>query len=422
MTRALRAVAVVVAAVVVTAGVVVAIKWSDGAFSGQYRLSGMFTRAGEGLHSGSEVVHHGVQVGRVTGITLVDDRAKVTMAIDPSFHVPANATATVEPINVFGADQVALSYPGGDHAPRLPAGGTFAHTAVSDEVSDLFAAADPLLKKIDAPDLSTVVDTLAKAAAGQGPTIARSVEEGAKLAAFLDKTLPSQLSALDSFAGFQNAITPTAASLNAIAAAGNKALPAFNAHATQYAALLKDLAPFAHDLAQLLAAYHPNFLTLLDSGDNVARVVLARQNDIGKALSGLAVYLTKFANSIDPAEKLPDGSTFAYFQTFVLFGDVNQLVCSLLAPAAPGLSFLEPLQQALSGAGTPLNCSSQIAAFDAAQHTSASGPASTASPTQATAKAAKQLSTQLYQQLGAPQAPAPTGGDPLSQILGGLLG
>ena len=46
---------------------------------------------------------------------------------------------------------------------------------------------------------------------------------------------------------------------------------------------------------------------------------------------------------------------------------MNKLVCNLLAPARPGMSFLEPLQQALAGAGSRFNCSSQLASFNAAQ-------------------------------------------------------
>ncbi len=425
--RWLRALTVVVVTAVVVAGVTVAVKWSNGAFNGQYQLSGIFTRAGEGLEPSSEVVHRGVQVGRVTSIALVGGRARVTMGIDPSFHVPTDATATIEPINVFGADQVNLTFPSGGNVPRLRPGATIAHTAVSSALGQLFAAADPLLKQIHAGDLETIIANLAQAVSGQGPTIARSIAEGARLAALLDRTLPAQLSALDSFTAFQSALTPTATSLNAIAAANNVALPAFSQHAAQYAALLRNLAPFAQNLAEFLAAYHPDFMTLLSSGDNVARVVIADQQSLGQLIAGLAVYLTKFGAPFDAHETLPNGSIFAYFQVFVLFKNINQLVCSLIAPNQPGLSFLAPLQQALTGAGTPLNCSSQIAAFDAAQRSTApastpSAPAS-GSASSFTANAARQLSTSLYQQLGAPQTPpAPTSSNPVSQILGGLLG
>jgi virulence factor Mce-like protein len=412
MPRWARLLCVITAAVAAVAAVTFLVKTSSGALSGDYALSGMFVKAGTGLHPGSEVTYDGVQVGKVTTITLVDDQAQVGMDIQPTFKVPSDATATIRPLNVFGADQISLAFAHGDGARALAAGSAVTHTAVSDEVGDLFAAADPLLKTIDAKDLSTIVSNLAQASDGEGPTIAASIQEGAKLADLLDRTLPQQLTALDAFNGFTAALAPTGQSLDALSNATNQALPSFNANAQQYANLLKTLTPFANDLAGFLAAYHPQIQTLLASGDNVARVLLARQQDVGQAIQGLGVYLSKFANAVNTSETLPDGSHFAYFHTFVLLADVNSLICGLLAPATPGLSFLAPLQQALAGAGTPLNCSSQMAAFNAAQGSGAPGPSGVNPSAQA-------LSNSVYQQIGQPQPTTPTG---LGGLLGNLLG
>jgi phospholipid/cholesterol/gamma-HCH transport system substrate-binding protein len=435
LSRPLRLLAVLVAAAMALALVVVVIKYADGAFSGQYALSASFPQSGEGLHAGSEVVYRGVQVGRVTSITLIDRRARVEMAIDPNFKIPSDAQATIGPLNVFGADQVALSFSSGDGTPKLQAGATLTQTSTSPELGDLFAAAAPLLDQIDTPDLSSVVNDLAEASQGEGPTVRASLDEGARLAALLDQTLPAQLSALDSFSGFVDTIEPTASSFNAIAQASNVALPVFNAAAAAYARLLKTLTPFAQNLAEFLAAYHPDIETILNSGDNVARVILAQQSQIGQVIAGLGSYAEVFAKALDPEEVLPDGSHFGYFQTFVTLSDINQLVCSLIAPAIPGLSSLEPLQQALTGAGTDFDCSSQISAFDAAQSNGASSPttslgasapassgSSSSAPASGVSQAAQQLSTGLYQALGSPQPASKTNGvgSIISSVLGGL--
>jgi len=412
MPRWARFVSVVVAGVVAVAAVTVLIKVSNGALSGDYTLTGNFAKAGTGLHPGSEVTFRGVQVGRVTAITLVDRQAQVSMDVEPGFLVPSDATATIRPLNVFGAEEVAFDFPQGDRTAALHPGSTIARTDVSSELGDLFAAADPLLSTIDTTDLSTIVSTLAQASDGEGPTLAASIQEGAKLADLLDRTLPAQLQALDSFNGFTAALAPTGGSLNALSDAENQALPAFNANASTYAKLLDTLTPFADDLSQFLAAYRPDIQTLLASGDNVARVLLTRQQDVGTLIKGLGIYFTKLGNSVDQTETLPDGSHFAYFQTFIFFDDINNLICGLIAPSSPGLSFLAPLQQALSGAGTPLDCSSQIAAFDLAQDSGTAGPSSVS-------QSAQSLSNQAYQALGAPQ---PGGSGGLGGLVGSLLG
>ena len=47
-------------------GTVTLVRLANGDFAGDYKLSGTFPRAGEGLNPGSAVVFRGVQVGRVS--------------------------------------------------------------------------------------------------------------------------------------------------------------------------------------------------------------------------------------------------------------------------------------------------------------------------------------------------------------------
>ncbi|MGH9098926.1 MAG: MlaD family protein, partial [Acidimicrobiales bacterium] len=197
LARAGIALAVIAAAAAVT---VVSVSAADGDYSGDYRLTGYFPRAGEGLEPGSEVVYRGVQVGRVTTVSLEGRRAKVALLVDPGFRVPIATTATIEPLNLFGAEQLALSVPrgGGLTGPFLAPGAVLARTRTSAELSELFTAAAPLLESITRQDLATVVGELAEAENGEGPAIRASIGAGSNLAAFFDRTLSAQLEALDS--------------------------------------------------------------------------------------------------------------------------------------------------------------------------------------------------------------------------------
>ena len=105
------------------------------------------------------------------------------------------------------------------------------------------------------------------------------------------------------------------------------------------------LIPFSNELASLLTTYHPDIATILTSGDNISRVLLAQQDEIGQVVNGAYHYFQKIAEGAASQQKLPDGSTYAYFNTFVLFSDVNSLVCGLIAPSSGGLSFLAPIQR-----------------------------------------------------------------------------
>jgi virulence factor Mce-like protein len=405
---------------VLVAATVTLIRNSNGDYSGDYALSGMFPKAGEGLEPGSEVVFRGVQIGRVSTIALQSDMAKVTLLITPSFKVPTDTTATIEPVNLFGAEEVSLTSPdhNADGAPYLEPNAQFARAENSDSLGDLFAAATPLLQKIDTNNLSAVLGELAQASQGEGPQIARSIGAGTQLASLLNSTLSAQENALDSFAQFAQAVAPDANGLNSVSSQVNAALPSFNGEVADYQKLLNSVIPFANDLASLLSTYRPDIDTILTAGDNVSRVLLAQQGDIGEVVQGAYHYFNTIANGAASLQKLPDGSTYAYFNTFILFSDVNSLVCNLLAPAASGLSFLQPIQQALAGSGSAFNCSSQLAAFNAAQATPTAAPAATTlAPS---TSAAQSAANQAYGIIGAPDPTTKSTG--LGGFISGLLG
>jgi virulence factor Mce-like protein len=415
-------------------GTVELVRLANGDFQGDYKLSGTFPRAGEGLDPGSAVVFRGVQVGRVSTISLSENQAKVTLLIDPSFKVPATSTATIQPVNLFGAEQVSITSPEGnsDAGPYLAAGGAFAHSVSSDELGDLFAAATPLLNQVNAQQLSSLLGELSQASEGEGPKIAAGIESGTQLAGLLDRTLNAQILALDSFAKFTQAIAPAAGDLNNLNAEINQGLPAFNAEETDYQNLINTLIPFSNRLATLLATYHPDIATILQAGDNVSRVLLAEPQTIGQVINGAYHYFQKIAEGASGLNTLPDGSTYAYFNTFILFGDVNSLVCNLLAPPTGGMSYLEPLQQALAGVGSAFNCSSQLSTFDALQSSTtapsstpaatpaAPTPSSSTSPTAGASSAGSAAANQVYGIIGQPDTSKPTTlGSILNKLLGG---
>jgi virulence factor Mce-like protein len=427
MKRVLRIVVSLLVLFGLVFGTVTLVRLANGDYAGDYAVSGMFPRAGEGLDPGSAVVFRGVQVGRVSTISLVHNEAKVTVLIEPSFKVPSTATATIEPVNLFGAEQVSISTPhqNSEAGPYLQAGASFPHAESSDELGDLFAAATPLLNKIDTTNLSTVLDELAQASQGEGPKIAASISAGTQLAGLLDRTLNAQILALQSFAKFTQAIAPAAGDLNNLNAEINAGLPSFNAEEADYENLLNTLIPFSNRLAALLSTYHPDIATILESGDNVSRVLLAQQDSIGQVINGAYHYFQKIAEGAAGLNKLPDGSTYAYFNTFILFSDVNSLVCNLIAPPTGGMSFLQPIQQALAGSGSAFNCSSELATFSALQGGSTPAavptPQPAASPTSGASSAAAAAANQAYGMIGQPDQSTPTNlGGIITQLHGGV--
>lgn len=375
-------------------------------FSTAYPLSATFPHLGQNVHPGSEVDYRGVQVGKIKDWSLVDRQVKVRFSINPGFKVPADATATLLPQSVFGSEIMSLDFPNGQTGPYLRSGGQITHTATTDQVQDFINSTVPLFNAINPADAQTIISELTQASEGEGQTIAASIDTGTRLADLFSNTLNAQINALDSFARFQAAFTPTASNLNAIAANNNVGLPVFNQAEATFQAFLTTLKPLADNLAQLLSTYRPDINILLGQGDNVMRVLLARQSDISDLIHGLYRYTLKFAKGAS-LETLADGSKFAYFKLFTSFSDIDKLVCGLVAPAGapPQLQqSLAPLQSAL---GPQFDCSSSAAP----------GAASAGAPT--SSSVAGQLATSALSGLAQPQVPQRAN---VGTVVNGVLG
>ena len=76
-----------------------------------YEVEAQFTSA-SGLKPGSTIEIAGVEVGRVRGITLIEDRAKVKLAVNNTVKLYTDTIASIKTRGIIGEKFLALS-PGG---------------------------------------------------------------------------------------------------------------------------------------------------------------------------------------------------------------------------------------------------------------------------------------------------------------------
>jgi len=420
MTRTARMVATLAVVTALIGIVVVAVRASYGAFKGGYTLTGTFDRAAYGFGPNTEVDYLGVDVGHVTHVRLTPEHGvQADMRVNSGFQVPTGTRAVVQERSLFGDPYVDLQFPAGPTSGYLKQGDRITSTSVEADTTDLIAHTTPLLQQINGQDLLTLLTELDQATQGEGANIAQSIHDGAQLTNLYADTIGAQLKALDAFSAFQAAITPDATQLDNLAATSNQVLPTLNAAEADFQQALETIRPFADDLANLISQERPNIDQLLTRGANVVRLLAMREPQVEEVVSGLALYLQKFALGASP-ETLPDGTKFIYFKNFIEFSDIQQLICGLVDPAQ-GSSLpaqIQPLVAALSG--TALGCKPPSAAAVTAPRSA--GPAKSALPPAAQA-AASDLMNQVAGQVGAPQPPQPaanqTVGDLIRRILGG---
>lgn len=88
-----------------------------------------------GLRRGDSVEIAGVSVGRVDSLTLVEDRARLALRIDPGVAVQEDAIASVRARGLIGDKFIAISPGASDR--NLPDGGLIRDTESPPDITDL---------------------------------------------------------------------------------------------------------------------------------------------------------------------------------------------------------------------------------------------------------------------------------------------
>ncbi|MFP5576978.1 MAG: MlaD family protein [Acidimicrobiia bacterium] len=279
--------------------ITVGIKASFGAYDGGYELRGTFAAAGQGLLSGSDVKIRGVNVGEVSSIRLVDNRALIRIRIEDGTQIPEAAQAVIRPKTLFGEKFIDI-LPGDDEltGPYLADGDEIVDTLGGFELEQVLTDAYPVLEAVNPAELAVILDELATAGRGLGPSINRSIVNGATLAelgASNDAEFRQFTSDLALLAEELDVIAPD---LVAGARDLNVALPTLNARSDQLDEALTQTARLAADVADVLEANEAFTTNALTDGSRTLQTVFDRRSQIQPLLLGVARYTRTLAEAV----------------------------------------------------------------------------------------------------------------------------
>ncbi len=145
---------------------------------------------GSGLRSGQFVRAGGVEVGKVSGISLTDNgqRALVTFKVDKSLPLYQSTTAQLRYANLIGDRYLNLERGTGEGADRvLPPGGFIpvARTQPALDLDALIGGFKPLFKSLDPEKVNNIATSLVTVFQGQGGTIKDILSQTAQLTSTL---------------------------------------------------------------------------------------------------------------------------------------------------------------------------------------------------------------------------------------------
>lgn len=193
----------------------------DGAFTHVAIVTVSAPRAGLVLDPQAKVKLRGVEIGRVTHIRTDNDRATLTLALQPDAMalIPANVTVDIASTTVFGAKYVNFEIPPARSSEHLVAGAHLTAGAVTVEFDTLFQQLVAVLTKVRPDRINATLDALAIALRGRGADLGQLLADADAYLAQMNPTLPAVHADVDKTAAVTQVYADTAPDL--LRAAGN---------------------------------------------------------------------------------------------------------------------------------------------------------------------------------------------------------
>jgi phospholipid/cholesterol/gamma-HCH transport system substrate-binding protein len=314
------AVLVVIAAVV---GAFIYLQFR-GDLTDKTKLTLLSPRAGLVVEPGSKVTYNGVEIGRVSHITMVDERgtamAKLTLDVNPRYiqYIPANVEADIRATTVFDNKYISFSSPKDPSPQRISTHEVIEASAVTTEFNTLFETVMSIAEQVDPVKLNQTLAATAEALTGLGDRFGESLENGNQILGDLNPQMPQ-------------------------IARDNRGL-------ADLAEVYADASP---DLWQGLQNAVRTAHTFNDYRSDIDEALMAAVgfgNDAGDSFERGGPYLVRGAADLVPTTKLLDDYRGIIVCTFRKFSDVQKRAAAVLG--GNGYS-LATASGALAGAGNP---------------------------------------------------------------------
>ena len=296
--RLRRALEGIIALLLFAAVVVAGAKLSAGAANPVYHVSGSFSSAGQGLLSGSDVKIHGVNIGKVSTIRLVNGRARIRLTINKAEKIPVDAHALIRPKTLFGEKFVDID-PGTAEAtgPFLKDGGVITHTLGGFEFERVLSDAYPILKSFKPEELGTIISTLARGGEGTGANVNHSLQNLAVIATAQAGNVKETQQFVDDLAALSGTLADKADATAQGIHDAHEVLPVLNARSEEFTQALSSLSRLSGDLADVLENNQPLLHKLATEGGKPLEAIDSKIGQLPATLVGLRQFFQTLAES-----------------------------------------------------------------------------------------------------------------------------
>jgi phospholipid/cholesterol/gamma-HCH transport system substrate-binding protein len=254
--------------------------------------SAIFTNV-SGLRNGQFVRASGVEVGKVSNITLIDggQRARVDFAVDRSLPLYEGTTAAIRYLNLIGDRYLELKK--GDSDKKMSGGATIPleRTQPALDLDALVGSFRPLFRALDPQKVNTIAQSIITIFQGQGGTINDILDQTASLTSALgdrDQAIGEVIKnlniVLDTTVKHQKDFDQTVKNFEVlITGLKNRADPIANATA--------EISNAAGTIADLLADNRPLLHSTLDQLETIQQPIIDQKDQLDDILIKLPASL-----------------------------------------------------------------------------------------------------------------------------------
>ena len=249
-------------------------------------VNAVFTDAGT-LANGAQVKVADVPVGHVTGISLDGTRARVTMAIDRSAHVPADVVAKLTRTTILGERYVDLAVPAHHTAVLLADGTTIGHTQVVPGIEEVIGGSTQVFGAISTSELAQIIAAGGQGFAGQAASLRQFLDDLSTVTAgYASRTAQIQ-TVVQSLDQLGTSMAPTSGPDAQAISTLSQTVSVLASDSTQFENLLQALDAVSQQGNSILSTYYPQVVDQLRALGAVSDQLAQHQQDLANLLKYL---------------------------------------------------------------------------------------------------------------------------------------
>ncbi|WP_166904135.1 MCE family protein [Mycobacterium sp. DL440] len=283
-----------------------------------------------GLYRFSNVTYRGVQVGKVTEISLIPRGAKATLSLDSSPKIPANLKAEVRSVSAIGEQYLDLK-PTSDAPPYLRDGSTIAvaDTTVPQQVGPLLDQTSALIKSIPKDKLGLLLDESFKAFNGVGYDLGSLIDSSAKISGGLDDVRDPTRTLIQDSVPLLDSQAATTDNLRTWARGLANVTTTLADNDQQIRTVLQDGPTTANEAARLLEQVKPTLPVLLANLTSIGQILVTYR----PGLEQILVLLPPFVANIVSAAPDHNPTGLGQGDFTMSFGDPPSCTVGFLPPS-----------------------------------------------------------------------------------------